>query len=621
MGLTLKPYLRLLPLLWLAYSSVALAQYVPSATRLRSADTFHVKQDGQFTQTLESLLRIDTPQGISAWGEQRITYNDKLEKLELVEAYTLLKDGSRIDVPPDRIRIQDDTSGGDSIFSDEKVMVIIFPKVEVGAQLYYRANSVQITPVFPGHFYWSNYFSPHVRYEEVSINLTHEPGIAIQVDADRVQGGRVEPLPGDAPGTVRYRFTFTQNQAYPIETGRLGLSEFAPHVAFSSFANYAEFAQAYQTRAKPMAAVTPAISKLANELAAGAKDERERVRRLYNWVSREIRYLGVYAGAGGWVPHEAQSVLDNRYGDCKDHVVLLEALLAALGIDSTTALIGTERVYQLPKLPISTPFDHVITYVPSLNLFLDSTSQFSPMGTLPAGDMDKPVLLTATGKLSRTPARKVSKDNTYSIAALFLQENGRVYGKSLTYPRGFMETDSRAAQFSYLNRDRARTVDELLSRFQETGIGRITKSEPMNLDKPWIVEAVFELDPVVNVPGPSAMTIPIGLIPGNIKSASNAKVPETRRFPFACGTGSYRETTTLTFPKSVHMERIPENVRFKRGSYEYEATYELKPDLLLVKRHYQTARPKPVCNVDDDRNWNAFRELLQRDLRAQVFFK
>ena len=62
MGLTLKPFLRLLPLLWLACSSVALAQYVPSATRLRSADTFHVKQDGQFTQTLESLLRIDTPQ-------------------------------------------------------------------------------------------------------------------------------------------------------------------------------------------------------------------------------------------------------------------------------------------------------------------------------------------------------------------------------------------------------------------------------------------------------------------------------------------------------------------------------------------------------------------------------
>ena len=57
------------------------------------------------------------------------------------------------------------------------------------------------------------------------------------------------------------------------------------------------------------------------------------------------------------------------------------------------------------------------------------------------------------------------------------------------------------------------------------------------------------------------------------------------------------------------------------AQYVPSPTYELKPDLLLVKRHYQTARPKPVCNADDDRNWNAFRELLQRDLRAQVLFK
>lgn len=45
--------------------------------------------------------------------------------------------------------------------------------------------------------------------------------------------------------------------------------------------------------------------------------------------------MAVYVGAGGVVPHAAQTVLDNRYGDCKDHVALLEALLGAAGIKST----------------------------------------------------------------------------------------------------------------------------------------------------------------------------------------------------------------------------------------------------------------------------------------------
>ena len=86
-----------------------------------------------------------------------------------------------------------------------------------------------------------------------------------------------------------------------------------------------------------MAAVTPAISALAKELTSGVTDDRAKVRKLYNWVSRNIRYVAVYVAEGGFVPHSAQSILDNRYGDCKDHVTLLEALLAAVGIESTTS--------------------------------------------------------------------------------------------------------------------------------------------------------------------------------------------------------------------------------------------------------------------------------------------
>jgi hypothetical protein len=58
---------------------------------------------------------------------------------------------------------------------------------------------------------------------------------------------------------------------------------------------------------------------------------------------QNIRYLGIDVGAGGFVPHDAQSILDNRYY-CKDHVVMLEALPAAAGIDSSPALINQARL-------------------------------------------------------------------------------------------------------------------------------------------------------------------------------------------------------------------------------------------------------------------------------------
>ena len=189
------------------------------------------------------------------------------------------------------------------------------------------------------------------------------------------------------PNTLAYKFTFSQEKAYPSEESRADLPDFAPNFSASTFKSYAEVGRAYQIRAKEKAKVTPAIQTLANDLIqkANAKTTLEKVKVLHHWVAQNIRYLGIYVGAGGYVPHDAQSILDNLYGDCKDHVTILEALLAAAGIDSTPSLINSSTAYLLPKLPTPGIFDHVITYVPSLNVYLDSTSRFAPLGTLPNG--------------------------------------------------------------------------------------------------------------------------------------------------------------------------------------------------------------------------------------------
>lgn len=53
-----------------------------------------------------------------------------------------------------------------------------------------------------------------------------------------------------------------------------------------------------------------------------------------------IRYVGIWLGNGGIVPHPAEDILQNRYGDCKDKATLLQALLAAKGIYSQQVLIN-----------------------------------------------------------------------------------------------------------------------------------------------------------------------------------------------------------------------------------------------------------------------------------------
>jgi Domain of Unknown Function with PDB structure (DUF3857) len=84
--------------LGLALWQPAQAQYVPNLTVLRTSDRFHVQADGRYTQIMEVTVGVDTPQGVASEGERKIAFNDKLETLEIEEAYTLLPDGTRVDV-------------------------------------------------------------------------------------------------------------------------------------------------------------------------------------------------------------------------------------------------------------------------------------------------------------------------------------------------------------------------------------------------------------------------------------------------------------------------------------------------------------------------------------------
>jgi len=169
------------------------------------------------------------------------------------------------------------------------------------------------------------------------------------------------------------------------ETREIAILDDSPRLIVSTFANWAEFAAQYQTRSADKAVVTPAIRKLADQITHGVTDRREQARLLYNWVNQHIRYVAVYFGAGPVVPHAAASVLEHRYGDCKDHVVLLQALLHAKGIAASPAMINAGVSYRLPQVALSnTVFNHVITYLPEFDLFVDATEKYTAFGELAA---------------------------------------------------------------------------------------------------------------------------------------------------------------------------------------------------------------------------------------------
>ena len=597
---------------------MAFAAYVPSYTILNDAQEIEVQANGGYTLVREHSIRIDTPQGIDQYGQAKLAYDGKRDQLDIVEAYTIKPNGEKVMVSLDKIKRQ--SQAADDVapyFTDAMVAVIIFPQVEVGSQLYYKSVLVENEPKIKGHFADMTPFMPNRRYENARISLTHPSEIEIQAYARGVEGSKTA-LPD---GRTQYRYSYRQDTAYPLEPNQVDYEDFSPVLQFSNYKGYAELAKITQDYFQPKTQVTPIVQELANELTQGIASPRKKAQKLYDWVSANIRYVGIDVGSSGYEPHYADEILSNRYGDCKDHAVILEALLVAVGISSSPVLIRTTDSYELPHLAGDYYFDHAISYVPQFNLYLDSTAQFAEFGTLPIADLGKPTLITKTGVVGKTPNSSSVRDYTVTRTKLRLMPDGSITGRAAYEPHGYYVMNSRLAQFSYENRESQTIVDSILNRFQETGTGELTHGDPTDLASEWGVESRFKLDPVINLPGPSAFSLPSGLAPNFIRSKSSIKPYAGRRYPFSCGSSRQLEYIEMDFPGNVHVSRVPKGVNVRTKEQSYQSSYRLVGNKIFVRRELITDVGTDVCKPSPARYKDQVYLLnrVKADLRDQVF--
>ena len=124
----------------------------------------------------------------------------------------------------------------------------------------------------------------------------------------------------------------------------------------------------------------------------------------------------------------------------------MQALLAAKGIASTQALVNSGATYSLPKVPVLSMVNHVIVYVPSLNLFLDSTSATTPFGMYcPWADSDKPVLLVDGYKEGlRTPPIRAEGNRQVAKTEFTIKPDGSVAGLDPGDVEGYLRRLGRA---------------------------------------------------------------------------------------------------------------------------------------------------------------------------------
>ena len=137
----------------------------------------------------------------------------------------------------------------------------------------------------------------------------------------------------------------------------------AEQLQFSEFTDWSEVAR----WGSVLFASAPGGELLAQQIAAIRSHAGTREAQLLaalDFVQKEVRYFGTEIGASTHRPASPEQVLRQRFGDCKDKVALLLALLDGLDIKATPVLVSLAlRSAAAELLPSPLDFDHVIARV------------------------------------------------------------------------------------------------------------------------------------------------------------------------------------------------------------------------------------------------------------------
>ena len=213
----------------------------------------------------------------------------------------------------------------------------------------------------------------------------------------------------------------------------------------SSWASYGKFQlQLNQNRD----VLPPNMLTKVQQLTTGIADPKEKVRKLYEFMQSQTRYISIQLGIGGLQPFEAGFVAQKGYGDCKALSNYMYSLLKAAGIPSyyTTIRAGesTDDLDLMEDFP-SHQSNHIVLCVPLAKdtVWLECTSQSKPAGYMGGftGNRKALAITEEGGKLIATPHYGVNENLQVRKIKSTVDEEGNLSATVYTSSKAMRQDD------------------------------------------------------------------------------------------------------------------------------------------------------------------------------------
>lgn len=576
-----------------------------------------VRDNGEIETRYRCAYRLLRPEAREGYGGIQVNFDNET-KIAYLKAWTITSSGNAIEV-----KEKDATERGLSsfeIYSDQKLKYLKFPEAIPGSVVGYEyvqkhrpfvfeddwwfqsripTRKARFTLQLPAGWEYTNFWAHHEELKPASLGtnqfaweLQDVPGIEIEKDMPPwlVVAGRMD---------VKY---------FPRD----------PKMRTRTTGSWKDLGLWYAGLTASSRAPSPQMQKKVADLTANAPDRLAKMKALAEFVQRQIRYVAIEIGIGGFQPHNAADVFAHQYGDCKDKATLMSAMLREIGVDSYYVLVDTQRGIVVPAFP-STRFNHAILAIkvpddvptPSLYamvnhptlgrlLFFDPTSEYVPLGYLPSSLQDSFGLVVGPdgGELLATPLLPASTNRLLRTGNLKLNEAGSLDG-SVTETRWGGPAESRRAQLlEVAPKLRAKVFEDFLG--SSLNNFTLTHASIGNLDQ---YDQTLTLDYSFVSAGYAKSAGNLLIVQPRVVGTKGSSIlsGKPRKYPIEFAEATRQDDVfDITLPAGYVVDELPKPVKAECPYGTYKSEVLVSGNVLHYKRTYEiTGVIVPTQKLDE----------------------
>lgn len=328
------------------------------------------------------VAKVLSSAGLEDASQLQFGFDPSSESLVL-HSVRIVRDGrltEALDASEVRV-VQPERELDDQIYTGQLSALVFLRDVRPGDVVDYSYSVVAGTGYFGGRYADSIPLGAPFPVRTVRCRVLWPAG---RVLAARSVNTDVSPRMKVLGEETEYLWELVDVAAVEADEGAPAWFDPTPRVEVSEFGAWADVVAAVL----PFYAVAGPPPALAREIESWVAREptvEGRLMAATRFVQDQMRYTGIELGPSSFRPADPATVLERRFGDCKDKSLLLVTALRAMGIEAYPALVHTERGPVLPDAqPSPYAFDHVIVRAS----IREKTFWIDPTITLQRGGVD-----------------------------------------------------------------------------------------------------------------------------------------------------------------------------------------------------------------------------------------